>query len=205
MSVVKASDDSLFCLLFAKPQMKMALIISLIVGSILNLINQGHLLSTPEKINLLNIVLTYCVPYCVATISSALSTLKHQKKLQLIEENKQICENNFLDYIADKTHQIDSIQNLQIENTVENITLFIHQFETIQELISLDSITNKKSELDKVKALIASADLAKALPVLKNLVNQFANENTKQLTMHKEQVTMLSKQRTLLIEALNTL
>lgn len=201
MSVVKASDDSLFCLLFAKPQMKMALIISLIVGSILNLINQGHLLSTPEKINLLNIVLTYCVPYCVATISSALSTLKHQKKLQLIEENKQICENNFLDYIADKTNQIDSIQSLQ----TENITLFIHQFEIIQELISLDSITSKKSELDKVKALIASADLAKALPVLKNLVNQFANENTKQLTMNKDQVTMLSKQRSLLIEALNTL
>ena len=201
MSVVKASDDSLFCLLFAKPQMKMALIISLIVGSILNLINQGHLLSTPEKINLLNIVLTYCVPYCVATISSALSTLKHQKKLQLIEENKQICENNFLDYIADKTNQIDSIQNLK----TENITLFIHQFEIIQELISLDSITSKRSELDKVKALIASEDLAKALPVLKNLVNQFANENTKQLTMNKDQVTILSKQRSLLIEALNTL
>ena len=88
MSVIKESDDSLFCLLFARQQMKMALTISLIVGTILNLINQGHLISTPEKINLVNIILTYCVPYCVATISSTLSTLKHQKKLQLIEENK---------------------------------------------------------------------------------------------------------------------
>jgi len=198
-------DDSLFCLLFARQQIKMALTISLIVGTILNLINQGHLISTPEKINLVNIVLTYCVPYCVATISSALSTLKHQKKLQLIEKNKQICENNFLDYIANNTQRIDSIQSNQNENTSENIMLFINQFEAIQALISLQSIANNKAELDRVKALIMKRELGKSLPVLKDLVNQFANENTEQLGVNKDKVAVLSEQRVQLIEALKML
>ena len=205
MKNLNESDDSLFCLLFAKPQMKMALIISLIVGTILNLINQGHLLTTPEKIKLINIVLTYCVPFCVATISSALSTLKHQKKLQLIEENKKICESNFLDYIAVNTQRIDSKTSNQTENTSEKIILFINQFKAIQELISLDSITNNKDELDKVKTLIAKGELAKALPDLKKLVNKFANENTEQLNINKDQTVVLSEQRAQLIEALKIL
>lgn len=205
MSVIKESDDSLFYLLFAKPQMKMALIISLIVGTILNLINQGHLLTTPEKINLINIALTYCVPFCVATLSSVLSTIKHQKKLQLIEENKQICENDFLNYIATNVKRFDSIQSNQVQNTSENFVLFIKQFETLKELISLDSITSNKDELDKVKTLIAGGELVGALPELKKLVNQFANENTEQLSINKDQVAVLSEQRALLIEALKVL
>jgi len=205
VSVIKESDESLFCLLFARQQMKMALTISLIVGTILNLINQGHLISTPEKINLVNIVLTYCVPYCVATISSTLSTLKHQKKLQLIEENKQICENNFLDYISKNTQGFDSIKNHQDKNTTESVMRFISHFEAIGELISLPSITKNKSELDKIKALIEAGDVTVALPRLKKLVDQFASQNTEQLSINKNQVALLSEQRALLIEAFKVL
>jgi hypothetical protein len=44
-----------------------SLIVSVIVGSILNLINQGDALFGGEPVNIAKIVLTYIVPYVVAT------------------------------------------------------------------------------------------------------------------------------------------
>ena len=40
---------------------------ALVVGTILNLINQGDALWSDGSVNLLKLVLTYLVPYCVAT------------------------------------------------------------------------------------------------------------------------------------------
>jgi len=44
-----------------------SLIVSVIVGSILNLINQGDALLAGGDVNIAKIVLTYIVPYVVAT------------------------------------------------------------------------------------------------------------------------------------------
>ncbi len=74
------NDPSWLELLFAKEQVKRSLIMSFIVGTILNLINQGHLLTSPEQINIINILLTYAVPYFVSTIAAA------QSKAQFIKE-----------------------------------------------------------------------------------------------------------------------
>lgn len=41
--------------------------VALVVGTILNAINQGDLLFSADPINWLKLSLTYCVPYCVAT------------------------------------------------------------------------------------------------------------------------------------------
>ena len=41
--------------------------VAVIIGTILNLINQGDALFQGEHLNLLKIALTYAVPYCVAT------------------------------------------------------------------------------------------------------------------------------------------
>jgi hypothetical protein len=41
--------------------------VALIVGTILNLINQGDALFSGGLLNLTKIILTYAVPYCVAT------------------------------------------------------------------------------------------------------------------------------------------
>ena len=43
------------------------LIAALIVGTILNLINQGDALFAGGTVNLTKLLLTYAVPYCVAT------------------------------------------------------------------------------------------------------------------------------------------
>lgn len=45
-------------------------IIALVVGALLNLINQGDALLLGGELNYLKIALTYCVPYLVASQSS---------------------------------------------------------------------------------------------------------------------------------------
>ena len=44
-----------------------SLVVALIVGSILNLINQGDALFGEGRLNLTKMILTFAVPYCVAT------------------------------------------------------------------------------------------------------------------------------------------
>ena len=56
--------------MFTWPVMRNALIVGLIVGTILNLINQGDKLGGAEPIDWLKLGLTYCVPFCVSTWGS---------------------------------------------------------------------------------------------------------------------------------------
>ena len=65
--------------LFGKRNLqKRSLIVCLIVGSILNGINQGSEFIKGEEVSMLRILLTYLVPYCVATYG-ALSALMAEK------------------------------------------------------------------------------------------------------------------------------
>ncbi len=66
---------SFFKLAFQKQTVKSAIRISLIVGVILNFINQGDaILSLDfEKLSLLKTLLTFAVPYIVSTYSSVLT------------------------------------------------------------------------------------------------------------------------------------
>jgi len=57
---------------------KRSLYVSLIVGTVLNLINQGDVVVGNASFNLFKCVLTYIVPYCVATYG-AVSALREQK------------------------------------------------------------------------------------------------------------------------------
>ncbi|WP_419906438.1 nitrate/nitrite transporter NrtS [Hoeflea sp.] len=44
-----------------------SLAVSLIVGTVLNIINQGDAFLGPEPVSITKCILTYLVPYCVAT------------------------------------------------------------------------------------------------------------------------------------------
>jgi len=46
---------------------KRSTIVAIVVGTILNLINQGDALMDPSRFELVKCLLTYLVPYCVAT------------------------------------------------------------------------------------------------------------------------------------------
>ena len=57
-----------------------SLVVALVVGSVLNLINQGDALFADRPIDWLKILLTFAVPYCVSTygaVSYHLKTLHH--------------------------------------------------------------------------------------------------------------------------------
>jgi len=66
-----------------KSVVKSALKVGLVVGTILNLINQGHLLIAPDFFQSLaygKLILTYCVPYLVSTYSSVVTLREIDKK-----------------------------------------------------------------------------------------------------------------------------
>lgn len=58
---------------------KRSLAAALIVGSILNLINQGDALFGSAKLNLLKALLTFVVPYCVTTYGAVSVQLRRDR------------------------------------------------------------------------------------------------------------------------------
>ncbi|MPZ59033.1 MAG: hypothetical protein GEU91_21610 [Rhizobiales bacterium] len=56
-----------------------SLAVALIVGTVLNLINQGDALVGGGSIDWLKIVLTYCVPYAVCTYGAVTTQLARRK------------------------------------------------------------------------------------------------------------------------------
>ena len=52
-----------------------SLIVAIVVGTVLNLINQGDAVIHSGGINWLKVVLTYCVPYAVCTYGAVSSRI----------------------------------------------------------------------------------------------------------------------------------
>lgn len=65
---------------------KRSFIVAAIVGTILNLLNQGDSLIAGEPLNWWKIVLTYCVPYCVATYGAV--TMRQQALKRAEQEHR---------------------------------------------------------------------------------------------------------------------
>lgn len=57
----------------SKKQIKMAIFISIFVGTILTIINQGEAILGDAKINWFKVILTYIVPFCVSLYSSSVA------------------------------------------------------------------------------------------------------------------------------------
>ncbi len=58
---------------------KRSLIIAAIVGTILNLINQGDVMDDMSEFELWKCMLTYLVPYCVSTYGAVSALIDNQK------------------------------------------------------------------------------------------------------------------------------
>lgn len=57
-----------------------SLIVAIVVGTVLNLINQGDALFSDLSLNWAKVCLTYCVPYCVATYGAVTIRLKQMRE-----------------------------------------------------------------------------------------------------------------------------
>ena len=75
-----ANRPTLFDLIFDRGIMKRAAIIAAIVGTVLNCIAQLDLVLAGQTPVWWKIVLTYCVPYCVATYGAVSARIEHYRR-----------------------------------------------------------------------------------------------------------------------------
>ncbi len=71
---------SLAAIIFERGIVRRSAILAAIVGTILNFINQGDALVSGGPLVAWKIVLTYCVPYCVATYGAVTARLEMTKR-----------------------------------------------------------------------------------------------------------------------------
>jgi hypothetical protein len=71
---------SLAAIIFERGIVRRSLILAAIVGTILNVINQGDALFGGTHLVAWKIALTYCVPYCVATYGAVTARLDMMKR-----------------------------------------------------------------------------------------------------------------------------
>jgi hypothetical protein len=69
-----------------------SLIVALIVGSILNLINQGDALFGGGRLNFTKLILTFAVPYCVATYGAVSFRLSVSRGTDLEDRPRSLDE-----------------------------------------------------------------------------------------------------------------
>ncbi len=60
--------------------MKRSIIIAVVVGTLLNLINQGDALVAGLSLDWFKVILTYCVPFAVSLVSSWFTQREIEKK-----------------------------------------------------------------------------------------------------------------------------
>lgn len=65
-----------------------SLAVALVVGTILNLINQGDVLMTGGRLDLTKLLLTYAVPYCVATYGAVAYRLSRARQVSQTAEER---------------------------------------------------------------------------------------------------------------------
>ncbi len=144
---------------------KLTFIISLIVGTALNLINQGYLISTPEQISIMPLILNYIVPYFVFSV--AIATV----------EFKQI-ESNQLNQCSEQQHQTD--QNEQNALADKALTIVTTMSDTAgnvnkaskQRLLFVSDIESKVSNTNEVMSLLCK-DAQVSQEYLLNMTNAF--------------------------------
>ena len=73
-------------LTFTWPVMRNSLMVGVVVGTILNTINQGEYITGDGPINRFKLGLTYCVPFCVATYGAFAAARIFEKQARAREK-----------------------------------------------------------------------------------------------------------------------
>ena len=71
---------------FSWPVIRNSLIVGAIVGTVLNMINQGEYITGDGPINWFKLGLTYCVPFCVATYGAFAAARIFEKQARAREQ-----------------------------------------------------------------------------------------------------------------------
>lgn len=76
---MKKSTDSFLSIALRPAILKRSIIVAIVVGTVLNVINQGDVLTGNTAFDLLKCILTYLVPFCVSTYGSVSAILEMQR------------------------------------------------------------------------------------------------------------------------------
>ncbi len=89
----KAHKQSWLSIALSSPMLKRSLSTSVIVGTLLNLINQNEAILGEGTIVWLQVILTYLVPFCVSTFAGTLSTLHASIEVEDCEQELKAQQN----------------------------------------------------------------------------------------------------------------
>ncbi len=78
MASARIADIGRYCISNGVP--RRSLIVAVIIGTVINLINQGDVLVTGGDLNWLKIGLSYILPYCVATYGAVSVQMKMSRR-----------------------------------------------------------------------------------------------------------------------------
>jgi len=93
--MIKASHLKIYCeVAISSVVIRRAFSISLVVGTALNIINQGEVFFTSDmsQINVVKLLLTYIVPYCVTTYTATIINLDFQIGSLAIVDADLVCQ-----------------------------------------------------------------------------------------------------------------
>ena len=71
-----------------------SLYVALIIGTVLNLINQGDAIIGMASISWLKVILTYCVPYAVCTYGAVSYQLRQRASESTVKESSHLSAND---------------------------------------------------------------------------------------------------------------
>jgi len=147
-STVLSAKPSFIELLFSSDQIKRSLVIAFIVGTLLNLINQGHVLfDTAESVNVINLLLTYVVPYFVSSVSAAQSKAHFlAQSAEQAEQPQQSTHNTSQTELTEKV--------LSIVSTMANIAGNVNKASK-QRLVFVNDIEGKVKCTNSVMDVLA--------------------------------------------------
>ncbi len=80
MTEVGSAAPGFLAICMARGIVRRSFIVAVVVGTIINLINQGDALVGGGALNWWKIAFTYCVPYCVATYGAVAARLEMQRR-----------------------------------------------------------------------------------------------------------------------------
>ncbi|OUR79863.1 hypothetical protein A9Q83_02630 [Alphaproteobacteria bacterium 46_93_T64] len=113
-------------LIFGDGTPKKALVIAFVVGSVLTAINHGDLLLSGSTPPIWKILLTFCVPYCVATWGAVTG-----KRAQWSRDNEEIADISFFNFRNAITAAYFADEDLKVKKVNENFFKFFPVLDNI--------------------------------------------------------------------------
>jgi methyl-accepting chemotaxis protein len=178
-------------LAFSSAQLIRSLKTSLVVGTVLNLINQGSAIFGDGEVSVLKILLTYAVPYGVATYAGTTTVLNHMRKVDCAKTEAELkdesqCDEERLKEISDiasnivhnatnvnkaskeKVNFVDDVARTAKHATDVNATLSQQALDGQHHLDGLDQAFSQV--LKHIHVL--GTDVANAVEASKSLANE---------------------------------